>query len=91
MRRRRATERYRHELKPMAELTRRGDELLRSVAKTRRPVVLTGEDGEPKGVLLDVASYSELRDAALLMEVMALGRRAERGSRRRGRRPAARR
>ena len=75
----------------MAELTQRGAELLRSVAKTRRAVVLTGEDGEPTGVLLDVASYSELRDAALLMEVMALGRPAERMPVTRRRRRAARR
>lgn len=75
----------------MAELTGFADELLRSVAKTRRPVVLTGEGGEPAGVLLDVASYSELREAALLMEVLALGRRTERVAGPRGRRRAARR
>lgn len=75
----------------MAELTGRAAELLRRVAKTRRPVVLTGEAGEPTGVLLDVASYSELREAALLTEVLALGRRAERAAGPRARRRAARR
>lgn len=68
------SERYRHDLRPLAELRARGAELLRSAKKTRRPVILT-EDGAPAGVLLDVASYSELRETALLLEVLALGRR----------------
>jgi prevent-host-death family protein len=46
--------------------------LLRSVAETRRPVVIT-QRGEPKGVLLDVESYEELRDAALLLKVITRG------------------
>lgn len=75
----------------MAELTGGADALLRTIARTRRPVVITGEGGEPTGVLLDVASYSELREAALLTEVLALGRRGERAARPRGRRRAARR
>jgi len=70
----RGAELYRHDLRPLAELRARGAELLRSAKRTRRPVILT-EDGAPAGVLLDVASYSELRETALLLEVLALGRR----------------
>jgi prevent-host-death family protein len=47
-------------------------ELLKAVGEHRRPVVIT-DDGEPKGVLLDVASYQELRDAVLLMKLAAQG------------------
>ncbi len=70
-----AEARYRHELRPVSELRGGGAELLQSVRRTRRPVVLT-KDGVPQGVLLDVASYSLLRETALLLEVLALGRRA---------------
>ena len=79
---------YRHELRPLQELRARAVELLRDVSRTRRPVILT-QDGAPAGVLLDTASYSELRETALLLEVMAMGRRREpraRGGRRRPRR-----
>ena len=32
------------------------------------------QNGEPKGVLLDVASYQELRDAVLLLKLAAQGK-----------------
>jgi prevent-host-death family protein len=71
------TELFRHELRPLAELRARGAELLKAAKRTRRPVILT-EDGAPAGVLLDTASYSELRETALLLEVLAMGRRPRR-------------
>ena len=71
------TELFRHELRPLAELRARGAELLKAAKRTRRPVILT-EDGAPAGVLLDTASYSALRETALLLEVLAMGRRPRR-------------
>ena len=46
--------------------------LLRMVNETRRPVVIT-QNGEPKGVLLDFDSYEELREATLLLKLIAQG------------------
>jgi prevent-host-death family protein len=46
--------------------------LLRAVRETRRPVVIT-QSGEPKGVLVDFESYEELREAVLLLKLIAQG------------------
>jgi prevent-host-death family protein len=75
----RDSEQFKHELRSVAELRAKTRELLRRASKTRRPIILT-EDGTPAAVLLDAASYSELRETALLLEVRALGRRAARKS-----------
>ena len=40
------------------------------MGETRRPVVIT-QSGEPKGVLMDFTSYQELRQAALLLRLLA--------------------
>jgi prevent-host-death family protein len=64
--------RIEHDLKPMKELRTRAAELLRSVAESRRPVIIT-EGGEPRGVLMDVASYQELRKATLLLRLLTQG------------------
>jgi len=71
---------FRHELRPLAELRARASQLLKAAKRTRRPVILT-VNGAPAGVLLDTASYSQLRETALLLEVLAMGRRPERGAR----------
>ena len=60
------------DIKPISYMKSQAAELLQAVGENRRPVVIT-EDGEPKGVLLDVASYQELRDAVLLMKLAAQG------------------
>jgi prevent-host-death family protein len=46
--------------------------LLRMVGETRRPLVIT-QSGEPKGVLMDFESFQELRQATLLLKLMAQG------------------
>jgi prevent-host-death family protein len=46
--------------------------LLRTVNETRRPLVIT-QSGEPKGVLLDFESYEELREATVLLKLIAQG------------------
>lgn len=76
-RQRRATQtRFRHELRGIEELRTRAAELLRTVRRTRRPVILT-EGGKAQGVLIDIKSYATLRETELLLEMVALGRRAE--------------
>ena len=61
-----------HDVKPVTYMKTKAAELLRSVAETRRPVVIT-QSGEPKGVLMDFASYQELRQATLLLRLLAQG------------------
>lgn len=46
--------------------------LLRALNQNRRPVVIT-QSGQPRGVLLDFESYEELRDATLLLKLLAQG------------------
>ena len=46
--------------------------LLRAVGETRRPVVIA-QSGVPKGVLVDYETYQELREATLLLKLIARG------------------
>jgi len=59
-------------MKPVTYMKARAAELLRSLEENRRPVVIT-QNGEAKGVLLDVASYQELKDSVLMLKLLALG------------------
>ena len=61
-----------YDVKPVTHMKTKAAELLRSVGETRRPVVIT-QSGEPKGVLMDFASYQELRQATLLLRLVAHG------------------
>ncbi len=60
------------DIKPVTYMKTQAAELLRTVNETRRPVVIT-QNGEPRGVLLDVTSYQELRDATLMLKLIAQG------------------
>lgn len=60
------------DFKPVTYVKSRAAELLRRLGETRRPVVIT-QNGEPRGVLLDVESYQELKDATLLLKLIAQG------------------
>ena len=64
--------RLREDIKPITYMKTRAAELLRTVDETRRPVVIT-QNGEARGVVLDVASYEELRDATLMLKLVAQG------------------
>ncbi len=64
--------RIEHDVKPVTYMKTRAAELLRSVDESRRPVVIT-QSGEPKGVLMDIVSYQELRQATLLLRLVAQG------------------
>ena len=48
--------RIEHDVRPVTYMKTKAAELLRSVAENRRPVIIT-QSGEPKGVLMDFASY----------------------------------
>lgn len=64
--------RIEHDTRPVTYMKTQAAELLRSVGESRRPVVIT-QSGEPKGVLMDFASYEELRRATLLLRLLAQG------------------
>jgi prevent-host-death family protein len=64
--------RIEHDVRPVTYMKTKAAELLRSVDESRRPVVIT-QSGEPKGVLMDFTSYRELRDATLLLRLLAQG------------------
>jgi prevent-host-death family protein len=71
---------YLHEIRPLSAIRRRTTALLQRLRRLRKPVILV-EGGEPKAVLLDVKTYSELRETELLLQVMAEGRRQAQGRR----------
>lgn len=64
--------RIEHDVKPVTYMKTKAAELLRSVDESRRPVVIT-QSGQPKGVLMDFTSYQELRQATLLLRLLAQG------------------
>ena len=64
--------RIEHDVRPVTYMKTKAAELLRSVDESRRPVVIT-QSGEPKGVLMDFTSYRELREATLLLRLLAQG------------------
>ena len=64
--------RIEHDVRPVTYMKTKAAELLRSVGESRRPVVIT-QSGEPKGVLIDFESYQELREATLLLRLVAQG------------------
>lgn len=72
--------RARTDIQPVTYMKTQAARLLRSVEETRRPVVIT-QNGRAKGVLLDVSTYEELRDATLLLKLIAQGEADEREGR----------
>ena len=68
------------DIKPVTYMKTHAAELLRTVSETRRPVVIT-QKGEPRGVLLDVTSYQQLRDATLILKLVAQGEQDARDGR----------
>jgi prevent-host-death family protein len=60
------------DIKPVTYMKTRAADLLKQVKESRRPVVIT-QNGEAKAVLLDVASYEELRNATMLLQLVSEG------------------
>lgn len=56
------------DIKSITYMKMRSADLVREVRENRRPVVIT-QNGEAQAVVLDVASYEALRDAAVLMKL----------------------
>ncbi len=60
------------DVKPVTYMKTRAAQLLRAVGESRRPVIIT-QSGHPKGVLIDFESYQDLRQATVLLRLLAQG------------------
>ncbi len=60
------------DVKPVTYMKTRAAHLLRTVGESRRPVIIT-QSGHPKGVLIDFESYQDLRQATVLLRLLAQG------------------
>jgi len=64
--------RLKEDIKPVTYMKTRPAELLKKVSESGRPTIIT-QNGEAKAVVLDIASYEGLRDAAMLLQLAAQG------------------
>ncbi len=64
--------RLKEDIKPVTYMKTRPAELLKKVSESRRPTIIT-QNGEAKAVVLDVESYEDLRNAAVLLQLAAQG------------------
>jgi prevent-host-death family protein len=60
------------DIRSVTEMKTGAARLLRTVGETRRPLVIT-QNGEPRGVLMDFESFQEMRQAMLLLKLVAQG------------------
>ena len=63
------------EIRPITYLKSRAPELLKQVNETRRHVIIT-QNGEPKAVLQDPASFEEMKAALTLMKMISQSEKA---------------
>jgi len=68
------------DIRPISYLKSKAADLLKQVNETRRPVVIT-QNGEPKAVLQDPASYESMRKAIGILKLVAQGEEAVREGR----------
>jgi prevent-host-death family protein len=59
-------------VKPISYLKANAAEVIRDLAETRSPLVIT-QNGEAKAVLQDLASYEDTQETLALLKVLALG------------------
>ncbi|MFL6621151.1 MAG: type II toxin-antitoxin system Phd/YefM family antitoxin [Sulfurifustis sp.] len=65
---------YSTQIKPISFLKANAAEVVRELAETREPLVIT-QNGEAKVVIQDVASYEETQETIALLKILALGNR----------------
>ncbi len=63
------------EIRPITYLKSKAPDLLKQVNETRRHVIIT-QNGEPKAVLQDPASFEEMRAALTLMKMISQSEKA---------------
>jgi prevent-host-death family protein len=57
-------------IKPITYMKTHAAELIRDVNETRSPIVIT-QNGEARAVVLDAASYDQMRDALILLKILS--------------------
>jgi prevent-host-death family protein len=71
--------RYSRQIKPISYLKANAADVLQELEEQRKPLIIT-QNGEPKAVLQDVASYEETQETLALLKILALGsQQVERG------------
>ena len=60
------------DIKPITYLKSKAPDLLKQINETHRPVVIT-QNGEPKAVLQDPASYENMRNAIGILKLISQG------------------
>jgi prevent-host-death family protein len=68
------------DFKPVTYLKNHAADLLDDVAARRRTMVIT-QHGEPRAVIMDVASYEELQESLAMLKLLAMGQEDVRAGR----------
>ena len=61
-----------NDIKPVTYLKSNAADLLKQINETQRPVIIT-QNGEPRAVLQDPASYENMRNAIGLLKLISQG------------------
>ena len=62
-------------VKPISYVKAHTAELIKSVASTHQPVVIT-QNGEAKAVIQSLSDYEDLQDSLAMLRIVALGKEA---------------
>ena len=62
------------QIKPISYLKANAAEVLDRLTELREPMLIT-QNGEPRAVIQDVASYEETQETLALLKILALGNR----------------
>ncbi len=65
--------RYSTSIKPISYFKANAAEILRNLAETREPMIIT-QNGEATAVVQDVASYEATQETLALLKILALSR-----------------
>ena len=66
--------RYSTHIKPISYLKANAAEVLRDLAETREPYVIT-QNGEAKAVIQDVTTYEQTQQTLALLKLIAIGKK----------------
>ena len=63
---------YSTQIKPISYLKSHAAEIVKTISKNRKPMLIT-QNGEAKLVVLDVQSYEEYEETLALLKILAQG------------------
>ena len=70
--------RYSTQIKPISYVKAHAAELLDRITEQREPIIIT-QNGEAKAVLIDVHSYEQSQETLALLQILAIGEKADGG------------